>query len=105
MKYIVAILSILAVVGLFVTASKFKKYDVDVINVDNMPGKTAEKLKKNVITQIPKKQGKSIQKLSNGVYIIKDNSVTNQTDIEFRDNFVQDIKLKDIQFADDNFPF
>ena len=56
-----------------------------------MPGHRVQALKKETLKALPKKSGKSVTKLQNGVYIIKDNSVVNQAGVEFNDNFVKDI--------------
>ena len=103
MKKVALVLGIIGFIGLCLLMPKLKKHDVDVINVNNMPGHKASKLKNNI--HKPQKPTKSVTRLQNGVYIIKDNSVVNQSGINFEDKFVNDIKLKDIQFADDNFPF
>ncbi len=105
MKKVAIILGILGFIGLCLLIPKFKKHDVDVINVNNMPGHKASQLRKNIYKTTQQKPQKSVTRLQNGVYIIKDNSVINQNGINFEDKFVNDIKLKDIQFADENFPF
>ena len=103
MKKVALVLGIIGFIGFCLLIPKLKKHDVDVINVNNMPGHKVSKLKNNIHS--PQKPTKSVTRLQNGVYIIKDNSVVNQSGINFEDKFVNDIKLKDIQFADDNFPF
>lgn len=105
MKKVASVLVILLLISLCFMLPKLKKHDVDVINVNNMPGHRVQTLKKETLKALPKKSGKSVTKLQNGVYIIKDNSVVNQAGVEFNDNFVKDIKLKEIQFADVNFPY
>ena len=105
MKKVFIALGILGFIGLCLLIPRLKKHDVDVINVNNMPGHKASQLKRNIHTSASQKPSKSVKKLQSGVYIIKDSSVVNQSGINFEDKFVKDIKLQDVQFADEKFPF
>jgi hypothetical protein len=70
-----------------------------------MPGRKAKQLKGNIQGATSQKPTKSVKRLQSGVYIIRDSSVVNQSGINFEDKFVKDIKLQDVQFADEKFPY
>ena len=59
MKKVAVVFGIIAFIGLCLLIPKLKKHDVDVINVNNMPGHKASKLNSKVLESTNKKPTKT----------------------------------------------